>query len=71
MSSFLVILDGLYQRWNYLFKVPNQSQVEGELRLLEAEWRRAEEIAAIADDMFVPDATRQRMSELKNPDQIG
>ena len=39
--------------------------LEGELALLEAEWRQAEEIAAIADDMFVGDETRERLSELK------
>ena len=39
--------------------------LEGELALLEAAWQSAEEIAAISDDMFVPDETRTRLSELK------
>ena len=39
--------------------------LEGELALLEAEWRQAEEIAAISDDMFVSDETRAKLSELK------
>jgi hypothetical protein len=39
--------------------------LEGELSLLEEAWREAEEIAAIADDLFVSDDTRQRLSSLK------
>jgi hypothetical protein len=39
--------------------------LEGELSLLETAWQEAEEIASIADDMFVPDETRSRLSELK------
>jgi hypothetical protein len=39
--------------------------LEGELSLLETEWRQAEEIAAIADDMFLPESARARLSELK------
>lgn len=42
--------------------------LEGELSLLETAWQQAEEIAAIADDMFIPDATRARLSELKRGD---
>jgi hypothetical protein len=38
---------------------------EGELSLLEAEWKQAEEIAAIADDMFLTDDTSKRLDELK------
>jgi hypothetical protein len=41
--------------------------LEGELALLEAAWRDAEEIAKIADDMFVPDSTTSRLEELKRP----
>ncbi len=33
--------------------------LEGELAKLEDEWREAEEIAAIADDMFVPESVQQ------------
>lgn len=40
--------------------------LEGELALLEEAWQRAEEIAAIADDLFVPDETRARLSQLKH-----
>lgn len=39
--------------------------LEGELALLEDAWRNAEEIAAISDDMFVPDEARTKLSELK------
>ncbi len=33
--------------------------LEGELALLEAEWREAEEVAAIADDLLVPERVRR------------
>jgi hypothetical protein len=39
--------------------------LEGELALLETAWKNAEEIAAIADDMFVTDATLERLESLK------
>ena len=39
--------------------------LEGELALLEASWREAEEIAKIADDMFVPDSALARFEQLK------
>jgi hypothetical protein len=39
--------------------------LEGELALLEDAWRDAEEIAAIADDMFLPEGTQQELDELK------
>jgi hypothetical protein len=39
--------------------------LEGELALLETAWKNAEEIAAISDDMFVTDATRERLEALK------
>jgi hypothetical protein len=42
--------------------------LEGELAVLDEAWRQAEEIAAIADDMFVPEETRQRLATLKQPD---
>jgi len=41
--------------------------LEGELALLEAAWRDAEEIAKIADDMFVPESTTRKIEELKRP----
>ena len=37
--------------------------LDGELRALETAWREAEEIAAIADSMFVPDAVQARFGE--------
>jgi hypothetical protein len=39
--------------------------MEGELAALEERWREAEEIAAIADDLFVPKAVRDSMERLK------
>ena len=39
--------------------------MEGELALLEAAWRDAEEIAAIADDMFVPNEVRSSLDRLR------
>ena len=39
--------------------------MEGDLRLLEAAWREAEEIAAISDDMFLPDDVSKRLAEMK------
>jgi hypothetical protein len=39
--------------------------LEGELALLEAAWRDAEEVAHIADNLFVPDSATARYEELK------
>lgn len=39
--------------------------LEGELALLEAAWREAEEVARIADDMFLPESATRRLAELK------
>ena len=39
--------------------------MEGELAILEAAWREAEEVAGIADDMFTPRDTDARLAELK------
>ena len=39
--------------------------LEGELAALEAEWREAEEIARIADDMFLPPDVDQRLRRLR------
>lgn len=39
--------------------------LEGELALLEAAWRQAEEVAKIADDLFLPAGTTDRLEELK------
>lgn len=40
--------------------------LEGELKGLEIVWRREEEIAAIADDLLLPGATRDRLDALRN-----
>ena len=42
--------------------------MEGELALLEAAWRQAEEVARIADDMFLPPDTSERLEQLKTRD---
>jgi polyribonucleotide nucleotidyltransferase len=39
--------------------------LDGELALLEAAWRQAEEIASIADDLIVSDDTRRRLAEIR------
>ena len=39
--------------------------LEGELYLLEDAWKEAEEIAAISDDMFLPDDISKRLTEMK------
>jgi hypothetical protein len=40
--------------------------LEGELAVLEEAWRQAEEIAAISDNLFVSDETKERLAALKN-----
>jgi len=39
--------------------------LEGELQLLEAAWKDAEEIAGIADDMFLPESVTNDLARLK------
>jgi hypothetical protein len=39
--------------------------LEGELQLLEAAWKDAEEIAGIADDMFLPPSVEEHLARLK------
>jgi len=39
--------------------------MEGELMILEDAWREAEEIAAISDDMFLPEDISKRLAEMK------
>jgi hypothetical protein len=43
--------------------------LDGELRALETAWRDAEEIAAIADGLFVPETVQRRFGspEDRNP----
>ena len=45
--------------------------MQGELALLEAAWRDAEEIAAIADDMFVPSNVRASLDRLRGKSAEG
>jgi len=39
--------------------------LEGELYLLEDAWKEAEEIAAISDDMFLPEDIARRLTQMK------
>ncbi|MEA3247231.1 MAG: hypothetical protein U9Q74_13850 [Gemmatimonadota bacterium] len=39
--------------------------MEGELQALEAAWREAEEIAAIADNLFVPESVEEKLQALR------
>jgi hypothetical protein len=39
--------------------------LEGELALLQAAWRQAEEVAKIADELFLPEGTTEKLDELK------
>lgn len=41
--------------------------LDGELQALEDRWREAEEVAAIADSMFYPDALDERLHSLREP----
>ena len=43
--------------------------MQGELTLLEAAWRDAEEIAAIADDMFLPDTVQTSLDRMRREGQ--
>jgi hypothetical protein len=45
--------------------------LEGELHVLEAAWRNAEEIAKIADDMFVPESVETELARLKRERALG
>lgn len=45
--------------------------LEGELHVLEAAWRDAEEIARIADDMFVPESVEAELARLKSERDVG
>jgi len=43
--------------------------LEGELALLELDWKEAEEVAAIADDLLVPPDVDRRLQEMHDPDR--
>jgi hypothetical protein len=43
--------------------------LEGELALLEAAWREAEEIAAIADDLLLPESVRGFARRVRGKDR--
>jgi hypothetical protein len=45
--------------------------MEGELALLESAWRRAEEIAAIADDLLLPPSIGERVGQMKESKATG
>ena len=49
-------------------RLPQPILLEGELAELEAAWKQAEEIAAIADEMFVGDGVLGRLQRLKRRD---
>ena len=42
--------------------------MEGELALLEAAWKQAEEVAKIADEMFLPESAAGKLEELRSRD---
>jgi hypothetical protein len=43
--------------------------MEGELAILEAAWRQAEEIAAIADNLLVPSGVDEQFAQLSDTKQ--
>jgi hypothetical protein len=48
-----------------LHEETERQAIEGELETLEAAWREAEEIASIADNMFMPDGIERKLREMK------
>ncbi len=52
-----------------LHEADERRALDGELRELEARWREADEIAAIADSMFTNDAVDARLTELRTDKQ--
>ena len=42
--------------------------IAGELEILEAAWREAEEIAGIADNLTLPESVERKLGELKDGD---
>ena len=62
-----VLLARLPKEWRLALEMSlhedsERRALEGELAELEAAWRRAEEIAAIADDLLVPDTVRSKVA---------
>jgi hypothetical protein len=43
--------------------------LQGELKALELHWKAAEEVAAIADDLLLPDDARTTLSRLQDASQ--
>jgi hypothetical protein len=43
--------------------------LEGELAILQEAWRQAEEVAKIADEMFLPAGTNEKLDEIKKKDR--
>jgi hypothetical protein len=52
-----------------LHEEPERRAIEGELEMLEEQWREAEEIAGIADNLLLPPAVEQRLDELKQTER--
>lgn len=50
-----------------LHEADERRALDGELQALENRWREAEEVAAIADSMFYPDALDERLHSLREP----
>ena len=44
--------------------------LEGELAILEAAWREAEEVAKIADELFLPENTEARLGALRRDERV-
>ena len=60
-------LSPLDERWEAIEDAERRA-MDGELSLLEAAWREAEEIAQIADTMFVPATVESRLAQLRRGD---
>ena len=48
-----------------------QRALDGELARVEEEWREAEEIAAIADDLLVPEAVERWLAQQRQRRGVG
>ena len=44
--------------------------LQGELRVLEAAWKQAEEIAAISDNLLLPEGTDDFLDEHRSPETL-